>query len=74
MQVQWGARYSGLTNQGYRWFTSVLVHTSGPHILANTLVFLALAASVERKLGSLRMAGAHASHSSFSFASMPHRL
>jgi membrane associated rhomboid family serine protease len=52
--VRWGARYSGLRNDGYRWFTSVLVHTSTVHILSNTFLFLALTTYVEAKIGSWR--------------------
>ena len=58
MQIRWGGRYSSLTNQGHRWFTGVLVHSSLMHIVSNTFMFLALTTYIEAKIGSLRIAGA----------------
>lgn len=58
MQVRWGARYPKLAGQGWRWFTSVLVHSSWLHVASNTFMFIALATYIETKQGWWRSARA----------------
>ena len=58
MQVRWGARYGGLADEGYRWVTSVLIHSNALHLLSNTFLFVALSTYVEAKIGFWRAARA----------------
>lgn len=46
----WGGRYGPAIEKGddYRWFTSLLVHSSFQHIFSNMLLFVALAAPLVR--------------------------
>ncbi|KAK9804361.1 hypothetical protein WJX72_009219 [[Myrmecia] bisecta] len=56
--LAWGGRYGPAIAEGqwYRWGTSVLVHTSFQHLLANMLLLVALAGLLEVSYGTWRIA------------------
>jgi membrane associated rhomboid family serine protease len=56
--VRWGARYSAMAGEGWRWFTSVLLHANTLHITSNLFMFCALGGYIEAKFGTWRTAGA----------------
>lgn len=56
--VLWGGRYLPAMSkggQGYRWFSSILIHGNAVHILVNSAIFLWLGSVLEYHYGIIRV-------------------